>query len=231
MPNQWNSLHPNKQKCIVSYSGGKDSSLALYYALQHNHPIALMVMLEEQGLRSRSHAMPLEIIHAQAAAIGLPILKASATWPNYETAFVDLLAQAKQLGAEVLVTGDIDLIAHAEWNQSVCDRSDLKLYMPLWQKPRLEIVHELIALGFECMIVTVNLNLGMRVEDLGQILTLDFVEELLFRNIDPCGEAGEFHTTVINAPIFKTPLLVRKGDILYQENYAFLALELNHDDL
>lgn len=231
MQSQWNSLHPNKQKCIASYSGGKDSSLALYYALQQGQPISLMVMLEEQGLRSRSHAMPLEIIHAQAKAIGLPILKASATWANYETAFVDLLVQAKKLGAEVLVTGDIDLIAHAEWNQSVCNRSDLKLYMPLWQKPRLEIVHELIALGFECMIVTVNLNLGMCVADLGQTLTLDYVNELLTRNIDPCGEAGEFHTTVINAPIFKTPLSVRKGDILYHENYAFLALELNHDDL
>ena len=230
MQNQWNSLHSNKQKCIISYSGGKDSSLALYYALQHGQPISLMVMLEEQGLRSRSHAMSLEIIHAQAAAIGLPILKGSATWANYEVAFIDLLAQAKQLGAEVLVTGDIDLIAHAEWNQSVCNHSDLKLYMPLWQKPRLEIVHELIALGFECMIVTVNLNLGMCVADLGKTLTLDYVEELLARNIDPCGEAGEFHTTVINAPIFKTPLSVRKGDILYHENYAFLALELNHDD-
>lgn len=231
MQKQWNSHHFNGQKCVVSYSGGKDSSLALYYAIQHAKPVALMVMLEEQGLRSRSHAMPLEIIDAQAAAIGLPILKASATWSNYEATFLDLLAQAKQLGAEVLVTGDIDLIAHAEWNQSVCDRSDLKLYMPLWQKPRLEIVHELIALGFECMIVTVNLNLGMYVADLGQTLTLDYVNELLTRNIDPCGEAGEFHTTVINAPIFKTPLSVRKGDILYHENYAFLALELNHDDL
>lgn len=231
MQSQWNNLHQNDQKIVVSYSGGKDSSLALYYALQQGQPISLMVMLEEQGLRSRSHAMPLDIIHAQATAIGLPILKASATWTNYETAFIDLLVQAKHLGAEVLVTGDIDLIAHAEWNQSVCDRSDLKLYMPLWQKPRLEIVHELIALGFECMIVTVNLNLGMHVEDLGKTLTLDYVDELLARNIDPCGEAGEFHTTVINAPIFKTPLSVRKGDILYHENYAFLALELNHDDL
>lgn len=231
MQKQWNSHHFNGQKCVVSYSGGKDSSLALYYAIQHAKPVALMVMLEEQGLRSRSHAMPLEIIDAQAAAIGLPILKASATWSNYEATFLDLLAQAKQLDAEVLVTGDIDLVAHAEWNQSVCDRSDLKLSMPLWQKPRLEIVHELIALGFTCMIVTVNLNLGMSIADLGRILTLDYVEELLARNIDPCGEAGEFHTTVIDAPIFKRPLSVRKGDILYHENYAFLALELNHNDL
>ncbi|WP_089604578.1 Dph6-related ATP pyrophosphatase [Acinetobacter piscicola] len=231
MQSPWNNNLLEGQNFVASYSGGKDSSLALYYAIQHAKPVALMVMLEEQGLRSRSHAMPLEIIDAQAAAIGLPILKGSATWSNYEATFLDLLAQAKQLSAELLVTGDIDLIAHAEWNQSVCDRSNLKLCMPLWQKPRLEIVHELITLGFECMIVTVNLNLGMTVTDLGRILTLDYVNESLARNIDPCGEAGEFHTTVIDAPIFKNPLLVRKGDILYHENYAFLALELNHNDL
>lgn len=230
MQSPWNNNHLDGKNFVASYSGGKDSSLALYYAMQHAKPVALMVMLEEQGLRSRSHAMPLEIIDAQAAAIGLPILKGSATWSNYEAIFLDLLAQARQLNAETLLTGDIDLIAHAEWNQSVCERSNLKLCMPLWQKPRLEIVHELITLGFECMIVTVNLNLGMTVADLGRILTLDYVEELLSRKIDPCGEAGEFHTTVINAPVFKTPLSVLKGDILFHENYAFLTLELKHDE-
>ncbi|RKG39244.1 Dph6-related ATP pyrophosphatase [Acinetobacter rongchengensis] len=230
MQASWNNNLLEGQNFVASYSGGKDSSLALYYAMQHSKPVALMVMLEEQGLRSRSHAMPLEIIDAQAAAIGIPILKGSATWSNYEATFLDLLVQARQLGAETLLTGDIDLTAHAEWNQSVCERSNLKLCMPLWQKPRLEIVHELITLGFQCMIVTVNLNLGMHVEDLGRILTLDYVEELLSRKIDPCGEAGEFHTTVIDAPIFKKPLLLNKGDILFHENYAFLTLELKHDE-
>jgi diphthamide synthase (EF-2-diphthine--ammonia ligase) len=92
-------------------------------------------------------------------------------------------------------------------------------------------VGEFIQLGFVSIIVTINLNLGMRVEDLGRILTADFVNELIARGIDPCGEAGEFHTTLIDGPIFKKPLLLHKGDILYHENYAFLALELKHNSI
>ena len=230
MQDQWNTVI-QQQKFVASYSGWKDSSLALYHALQSGQAVALIVMLEEHGQRSRSHAMPLDIIDAQAELIGLPILKASATWDDYEHQFVNLLNQTKQLGAEALVTGDIDLIGHAQWNQSVCEQSQLQLCMPLWQKPRLDIVGEFIQLGFVSIIVTINLNLGMRVEDLGRVLTADFVDKLIERGIDPCGEAGEFHTTLIDGPIFKKPLLLNKGDILYHENYAFLALELKHNSI
>ncbi|TCB36995.1 diphthine--ammonia ligase [Acinetobacter sp. ANC 4910] len=230
MCNEWNT-NAQGQKFVASYSGGKDSSLALYQAMQMGQPVALIVMLEEQGLKSRSHGMSLDIIHAQANAIGLPIFTASATWQDYESHFIQLLQKAQALGAETLVTGDIDLMAHAEWNQSVCDKSQLSLCMPLWQRPRLDIVHEFIALGFQSIIVTVNLNLGMKVEDLGQILTLEYIQQLVERGIDPCGEAGEFHTTVIAGPIFKDALSIVKGDILYHENYAFLPLELEQHQI
>ena len=226
---EWNTRAQNR-KLVASYSGGKDSSLALYQAMQTGEPVALIVMLEDQGLKSRSHGMSLDIIHAQAKAIGLPIYSASATWQDYESQFIQLLQKTQALGAESLVTGDIDLMAHAEWNQSVCDKSKLSLCMPLWQRPRSDIVHEFIQLGFQSIIVTVNLNLGMTVEDLGQVLSLEYVDELFARGIDPCGEAGEFHTTVIDGTIFKHPLSVIKGDILYHENYAFLPLTLEQRD-
>lgn len=227
---EWNT-NAQGQKFVASYSGGKDSTLALYQAMQMGQPVALIVMLEEQGLKSRSHGMSLDIIHAQANAIGLPIFTASATWQDYESHFIQLLQKAQALGAETLVTGDIDLMAHAEWNQSVCDKSQLSLCMPLWQRPRLDIVQEFISLEFHSMIVTVNLNLGMKVEDLGQILTLEYIQQLMERGIDPCGEAGEFHTTVIDGPIFKHALGIVKGDILYHENYAFLPLELEQHQI
>ncbi|MHA3051781.1 Dph6-related ATP pyrophosphatase [Acinetobacter sp. ANC 4640] len=226
----WNT-NAHNTKFVASYSGGKDSSLALFQAMQMGEAIGLIVMLEEQGLKSRSHGMSLDIIHAQANTIGLPIFTASATWQSYEAQFIQLLTQQKALGADVLVTGDIDLLGHAEWNQSVCDKSQLKLCMPLWQKPRLDIIHEFINLGFQSIIVTVNLDLGMTVEDLGRVLTTQYVEELCARGIDPCGEAGEFHTTVIDGPIFKKPLSIRKGDILYHNNYAFLPLTLEHYEI
>lgn len=225
MQQQWKT-NATQQKFIVSYSGGKDSTLALYHAMQVGKAIGLIVMLEEQGLRSRSHAMSMEIIQAQANALGLPIITASSSWNDYETEFLKLLAHAKQQGAEVLVTGDLDMPEHGCWHDRITQQAGLKLCMPLWQRPHREVIEEFIQLGFKTMIVTVNLNLGMKVEDLGKILTLDYIQKLENRGIDPCGEGGEFHSTVIDGPLFTAPIAVRKGDILYHENYAFLALEL-----
>ena len=225
MQQQWKT-NATEQKFIVSYSGGKDSTLALYHAMQVGKAIGLIVMLEEQGLRSRSHAMSMDIIQAQANALGLPIITASSSWNDYETEFLKLLAHAKQQGAEVLVTGDLDMPEHGCWHDRITQQAGLKLCMPLWERPHREVIEEFIQLGFKTMIVTVNLDLGMKVDDLGKVLTLDYIQELENRGIDPCGEGGEFHSTVIDGPLFTAPIAVRKGDILYHENYAFLALEL-----
>ena len=225
MQHQWKT-NATQQKFIVSYSGGKDSTLALYHTMQVGKALGLIVMLEEQGLRSRSHAMSMEIIQAQANALGLPIITASSSWNDYETEFLKLLADAKQQGADVLVTGDLDMPEHGCWHDRITQQAGLKLCMPLWQRPHREVIEEFIQLGFKTMIVTVNLSLGMKVDDLGKILTLDYIQELENRGIDPCGEGGEFHSTVIDGPLFTAPIAVRKGDILYHENYAFLALEL-----
>ncbi|WP_436869704.1 diphthine--ammonia ligase [Acinetobacter courvalinii] len=228
MQDQWKTNAEQRQS-IVSFSGGKDSSLALYHAMQTGTVIGLIVMLEEQGQRSRSHAMPLDIIRAQADAVALPVFMTSSSWADYETKFIALLDQAKQHGAEVLVTGDLDMPEHGCWHDRVTQQVGLKLGMPLWLRPHREVVEEFIQLGFKSVIVTINLKLGMQVEDLGKILTLEYIQELEDRGVDPCGEGGEFHTTVIDGPIFNKAIPVRHGDIVYHEEYAFLPLELEQN--
>jgi len=226
MQEQWKTNSINKTS-IVSFSGGKDSSLTLYHAMKTGTVRGLIVMLEEQGQRSRSHAMPLDIIQAQAKAIGLPLFMASSSWNDYEAKFIELLIQAKQQGAEVLVTGDLDMPEHGCWHDRITQQVGLKLGMPLWLRPHREVVEEFINLGFHSVLVTVNLKLGMTIQDLGKTLTLEYIKELENRGIDPCGEGGEFHTTVIDGPIFNKPIPVRKLDIVYYEEYAFLPLELD----
>ena len=189
--------------------------------------IGLIVMLEEGGKRSRSHGMPPELIQSQAKSIGLPVYTAAASWTDYEKVFMSLLENAKNQGAEVLVTGDLDMPAHGCWHEKVTKNAGLKLGMPLWEMNHHEAVEEFINLGFVTIIVTVNLSLGMREDDLGRILTYEYVKELEARGIDPCGEGGEFHTTVIDGPIFKHPILVRKCEIMKDGEYAFLPLELD----
>ncbi|MET4561402.1 diphthine-ammonia ligase [Lysinibacillus parviboronicapiens] len=215
------------RKFIASFSGGKDSVLALYKAVRVGEAIGLIVMLEEQGKSSRSHGMPPELIHAQAKSLGLPVYTAAASWTDYEKVFSGLLENAKNQGAEVLVTGDLDMPAHGCWHDKVTQNVGLKLGMPLWEMNHHEAVEEFINLGFITIVVTVNLSLGMREEDLGRTLTHEYVKELVARGIDPCGEGGEFHTTVIDGPIFNYPIPVRKGEIIQDGEYAFLPLELD----
>ncbi|MFJ7730742.1 diphthine--ammonia ligase [Lysinibacillus sp. NPDC097231] len=212
---------------IASFSGGKDSVLALYKAMKVGEAIGLIVMMEEEGERSRSHGMPPELIQAQADSIGLPVYTAAASWSDYEKVFIRLLEKAKDQGAEVLVTGDLDMPAHGCWHDKVTKAVGLKLGMPLWEMNHREAVEEFINLGFETIIVTVNLSLGMREDDLGRVLTHEYVKELEARGIDPCGEGGEFHTTVIDGPLFKHSISVRKCNIIKDGEYAFLPLELD----
>jgi uncharacterized protein (TIGR00290 family) len=215
-------------KFITSFSGGKDSILALYKAMKVGEAVGLIVMLEEEGNRSRSHGMPPELIRAQAKSIGLPVYTGDASWTNYEKVFTHLLENAKEQGAEVLVTGDLDMPAHGCWHEKVTKNAGLKLGMPLWEMNHREAVEEFINLGFVTIIVTVNLSLGMREDDLGRKLTLEYVKELEARAIDPCGEGGEFHTTVIDGPIFRHPIPVRKCKVIKDGEYAFLPLELDN---
>lgn len=215
------------QKFIASFSGGKDSVLALYKAMQDGEAMGLIVMLEEEGKRSRSHGMPPELIRAQAESIGLPVYTAAASWTDYEQVFMGLLEQAKNQGAAALVTGDLDVPAHGCWHDRVTRNAGLKLGMPLWGMNHREAVEQFIDLGFVTMLVTVNLSLGMREDDLGRMLTHEYVKELEARGIDPCGEGGEFHTTVIDGPLFKHPIPVRTCEIVKDGEYAFLPLELD----
>ena len=146
------------KRFIASYSGGKDSTLALYKAMSQGTAVGLIVMMEEDGQKSRAHSISPAFLKAQADAIGLPLYIGSATWEGYEEVFVKLLKDAKIAGAEVLLTGDIDVPEENCWHERVTNGVGLGLGMPLWKKDHKEVVEEFIELGFLTKIVTVNLK-------------------------------------------------------------------------
>lgn len=211
---------------LISYSGGKDSTLALYYALQKGNVLGLLMMLDECGERSRAHATPLAISQAQAECLNLPIISAPSSWQSYREAFVELLHLAKSQGATTLVTGDIDIPHHSSWYDDCVKEVGLDLYIPLLQKNRRSVVDEFIALGFTTMITRVDLNQKMTLDDLGKVLTPSYLDELESRGIDPCGESGEFHTLVLDGPIFQSPLMVTVDGYHQHEHYVVLQLHL-----
>ena len=194
-----------------SWSGGKDSCLALWRAAQRDARLtSLVTMLTEDGQRSRSHGLPLAVLQNQAAAIGVPLLSRAASWDDYESAFVDLLREAKGQGASAALFGDIDIPRHRQWEENVCAQSGLRSELPLWQEDRLSLLAEFWEAGFECRIVVVREGLVDR-RYVGRVLDENVAAELASAGIDACGENGEFHTLVTSGPLFRHPLSFALG--------------------
>lgn len=209
-----------------SWSGGKDSCLSLYRAIKMGgNPKFLFTMFTENGDRSRAHGLDRKILEMQAKSLGISLITADATWDDYENTYLESLEFMKRRGIEAGVFGDIDLTGGREWVEMVCDKVGIEACLPVWGEKRETIVNEIIRLGFKAKIVSLNPKL-MDKKFLGRVLDYELVEELKKENIDPCGEGGEFHTLVVDGPIFTTPL-----DIVYKEpiednNHWILDMEI-----
>ena len=105
---------------FCSWSGGKDSCLALYNAIcQGGKPRFLLTMLVEDGKRSRAHGLPVTVLEKQDSAMGIPLRVRSTSWDDYEQTFISALMEFKKDGVQAGVFGDIDLEAHLQWTQRV----------------------------------------------------------------------------------------------------------------
>ena len=179
--------------------------LALWHARAGNLRLTtLLTMFDETGLRSRSHGVPRALMQAQARALGLDLVGPSAGWKDYETVFVQALDELRSHGVEVAVFGDIDLEAHREWEARVCRQAGLEHCLPLWQRNRLELARESIALGFKAVVVCVDSRF-LADEFCGRRFDESFIKDLP-AGVDACGENGEFHTFVFDGPLFAQPV-------------------------
>jgi diphthine-ammonia ligase len=195
-----------------SWSGGKDSCLALWRAIEAGaRPVCLLTMFTEDVERSRSHGLSRSVLEAQAAAIGLPLLSRSASWDDYEAAMVDLLTEARERDAQICVFGDIDIERHRQWEEMVCERASLRSELPLWQTDRWQLLEAWWQAGFEARVVVAREGAVGR-EILGQVLDRALAEQIAMMGADPCGENGEFHTLATAGPIFQEPLKITLGE-------------------
>lgn len=213
-------------KVLCSWSGGKDSCFALMQAIQQEYqPAVLLNVLNEEGKISRSHGIPSAVLQAQAKAAGLPIHLISSSWQDYENNFVNALQQLQQqYGLSHAVFGDIDLQPHRDWEEKVCAKAGLSAVLPLWQQDRKQLVMQMVEAGIETMIVSCNTVMGEKF--IGRIITPGLVEELELLGVDACGENGEFHTLVLNCPLFSHQIQVRTTRTILHENYWFSELAL-----
>lgn len=207
-------------KFVMSYSCGKDSTLALHKMIEQGHePVGLLVMVNEEAGRSWFHGADYEMLDRYAEALAIPMIQCRSKGETYHTAFEEGLAKAKSMGAEAACFGDIDIEQNRRWEEERCSAAGLIPCFPLWQRGREETVQELLGLGYRCLIKSVNMTVLPK-SILGKYLDEASVAVMKDARIDICGENGEYHTLAVDGPVFKKPLDFRIGEILELGGYA-----------
>lgn len=200
---------------FCSWSGGKDCALAVYRARRSGLDARfLLAMMDESGVMSRSHAVPLALLQQQAEALGCELVTRSASWKTYEAQFLCAARELQERGATRAVFGDIDLQAHRDWEEKVCASVGVEVVLPLWNENRRALAQEVLALGFRAKVVCVAQK-WLDKSFCGRDFNRAFIEKLP-ADVDPCGEDGEFHTFVFDGPGFKNPLFVEVEEIYEQ---------------
>ena len=185
----------------ISWSGGKDGWLALTRARAAGRDVRYaLTMFDEAGTRSRSHAVPPEIMALQARALGLEPVAAQAPWQDYETRLVAALRGLRERGVDTVIFGDIDIAAHRAFEERVCGAAGVTAELPLWQQDRDALVEEMFANRVKAIVVT-TADRFLGGEFCGRMFDRAFLTALP-PAVDRCGENGEFHTFVIGGTGF-----------------------------
>ncbi len=202
-------------RVLVSWSGGKDSCLAYHKALAQGHKIyGIVTFIWEKP----SLAHPLKITELQAKALETKYFKAETREPYFEHYKKAISKLAENGGIEGIVTGDIAPLDafHGNWMDNICKELNIKLIRPLWGVDRYQILKELISQGCKAVFSCVKMP-WFNEKWLGRELNWESLEELKILGnrygMDLCGENGEYHTLVTDAPIFKKAIEISKFSV------------------
>ncbi|WP_276133884.1 diphthine--ammonia ligase [Polluticoccus soli] len=208
-------------KVVLNWSSGKDAALAYYHLLQNSNyrVVKLLTTVNLEHGRVVMHGVREQLLDAQSKQMNVPVKKiylpASPDDVTYKTAMQLALEELQKEDIAISAFGDIfleDLRAYREQQLATLGMTAL---FPLWKKDTRGMVGELEDIGIEAMVVCVNAKY-LDESFLGRKVDRQFLADLP-ANVDPCGENGEFHTFVYNAPFFDTPIAVSKGESVYRE--------------
>jgi Predicted ATPases of PP-loop superfamily len=215
-----------KEKVVFCWSGGKDSALALHRLRQDDHYeiVSLLTTCNEHFQRVSMHGVRMELLDAQAEAIGLPLEKIfvseRSSNEEYEEKMSACLLAHKARGVSGSAFGDIFLEDLRQWREANLARVCLRGIFPLWKIDTRELMREFLELGFGTVICCAN-DAYLGEDAVGRTLTADFIASLP-AGVDVCGENGEFHSFAFAGPVFKEPVKFKVGEKVYR------PLEVTH---
>ncbi len=218
-----------KEKIVLSWSGGKDSALALYELLRSDRyeVVSLLATVAKQYERISHHGVRTELLEQQAAALGVRLHKLYlpsyvCTNTDYEAAMKKVMLDYKDAGVLTVAFGDIFLQDLREYRERNLAKVDMKAIFPIWRRDTTELVHAFIDLGFKARLCCVD---GKKLGEgfAGRAIDADLIRDLP-EGVDPCGENGEFHSYVYDGPIFNRPVGVTVGEVVSRDTRYFADL-------
>ena len=200
----------------MNWSSGKDACLALYKILQQKeYEIGtLLTNVNQDFARISMHGLHESLLDAQVKSLGLPLQKlyfpAEVTMDLYDQRMYEAISGLKAQGYEHAVFGDIFLEDLKAYRDSKLVEVNVQGVYPLWKQNSHDLIREFLDLGFKAITVCVNAKL-LGEEFVGRVIDEQFLNDLP-KNVDVCGENGEFHTFVFDGPIFSQPINFSIGE-------------------
>jgi len=204
---------------VVSLSGGKDSTYALYQALKEGLNVNHLLFI---NVGSKAHLVNKWVLKLVSEAVQIPAATVNKKLPEIRKAL-------KKLKADTLVSGVMTTPEHMDWYQEVCGPIQVKHYAPLWGKNPLAALDEMKQLGFHMLVIEVNTALGSNENWLGKEIDDKMLAELRQleskKKINPIGEWGEYHTLVIDCPIYKKKVNILRSETKWENSKGYLVIK------
>jgi uncharacterized protein (TIGR00290 family) len=221
-----------REKAIVSWSGGKDSALALYEVAAEYDIAALLTTVTSEYERISMHGVRTRLLEQQAAVLNYPLeqvpIPPQCVNADYESRMGAALARYRSAGVSRVVCGDIFLEDVRRYREKRLLRGGLTGIFPLWQRDSRELAHHFIRLGFRAVLCCIDTHV-LDESFAGRVYDESLLADLP-AHVDPCGENGEFHTFVFAGPNFARPVPYTLGEYVLREGrfgYRDLLPEAN----
>ncbi len=212
-------------RAIVSWSGGKDSSLALREALRAEglKIVCLLTTLTTDYDRVSMHGVRRELLTKQALSLRLPLdevwITKGASNAEYSSAMRRAMLRHRANGVSHIVFGDLFLEDIRRFREEELLKAEMQGVFPLWKRDTQELAAQFVKDGFKAVVCTVDPK-ALSANYCGREFDESFLSDLP-PSVDPCGENGEFHTFVYGGPIFEDEIPVRKGEVVLRDGFCF----------
>ncbi|MDF2934375.1 MAG: ATP-binding protein [Chryseobacterium sp.] len=207
-----------KPKAIFNWSSGKDSALALYKILKEDQfeVTSLLTSVNKEFQRISMHGVRVSLLERQAESLGLNLVKMELpkepSMEEYREIMNKTMEEIQSQGVTHSIFGDIFLEDLRKYREDQLQSIGMQAVFPIWKQNTSGLINEFLDLGFKTIVTCVN-ETYLDKSFAGRIIDKNFIKDLP-KNVDPCGENGEFHTFTFDGPIFKNPILFEIGEVV-----------------